>query len=94
MKFVHAADIHLDSPLLGLERYEGAPVEEIRLAGLMWPEARERWANSAYATVERLGRGQVEPVTPVNGALLLLSGTVGVGVLSTEEALSWGYTGP
>lgn len=28
--FLHAADIHLDSPLLGLERYEGAPVEEIR----------------------------------------------------------------
>ncbi|MEA3291907.1 MAG: DNA repair exonuclease [Pseudomonadota bacterium] len=30
MKFIHAADIHLDSPLRGLERYEGAPVEEIR----------------------------------------------------------------
>ena len=32
MKFVHAADIHLDSPLRGLERYEGAPVERIRRA--------------------------------------------------------------
>ena len=30
MKFLHAADVHLDSPLRGLERYEGAPVEEIR----------------------------------------------------------------
>ena len=30
--FLHAADIHLDSPLHGLERYEGAPVEEIRSA--------------------------------------------------------------
>ncbi|MEN8214210.1 MAG: DNA repair exonuclease [Pseudomonadota bacterium] len=30
MKFIHAADIHLDSALRGLERYEGAPVEEIR----------------------------------------------------------------
>ncbi|MEA2564204.1 MAG: repair protein SbcD/Mre11 [Acidobacteriota bacterium] len=29
-RFIHAADIHLDSPLRGLERYEGAPVEEIR----------------------------------------------------------------
>ena len=29
-KFIHAADIHLDSPLRGLEQYEGAPVEEIR----------------------------------------------------------------
>jgi exonuclease SbcD len=29
-KFIHAADIHLDSPLRGLERYEGAPVETLR----------------------------------------------------------------
>lgn len=30
MRFIHTADIHLDSPLRGLESYEGAPVEEIR----------------------------------------------------------------
>src|SRR5690349_7786010 len=30
VKIVHAADLHLDSPLLGLERYPGAPVEAIR----------------------------------------------------------------
>jgi exonuclease SbcD len=30
MKFLHAADLHLDSPLGGLERYEGAPVDQIR----------------------------------------------------------------
>jgi DNA repair protein SbcD/Mre11 len=30
--FIHAADIHLDSPLTGLEQYEGAPVEKIRSA--------------------------------------------------------------
>ncbi len=30
MKFVHAADLHVDSPLRGLERYEGAPVERVR----------------------------------------------------------------
>jgi DNA repair exonuclease SbcCD nuclease subunit len=29
-RFLHAADIHLDSPLKGLERYDGAPIEEIR----------------------------------------------------------------
>ncbi len=29
-RFLHAADIHLDSPLRGLDRYEGAPVEAIR----------------------------------------------------------------
>jgi len=32
MKFIHTADIHLDSPLRGLAKYEGAPVEEIRNA--------------------------------------------------------------
>lgn len=32
MKFVHAADLHLDSPLRGLARYAGAPIEEMRLA--------------------------------------------------------------
>ena len=31
-RFIHAADIHLDSPLLSLDEYPGAPVEEIRLA--------------------------------------------------------------
>jgi len=31
-KFIHAADIHLDSPLKGLEQYEGAPVDQIREA--------------------------------------------------------------
>src|SRR3546814_14048491 len=31
-KFLHAADIHLDSPLHGLSRYEGLPVDEIRSA--------------------------------------------------------------
>jgi exonuclease SbcD len=30
MKFLHCADLHLDSPLRGLDRYEGAPVEEAR----------------------------------------------------------------
>jgi len=31
-KFLHVADVHLDSPLLGLARYEGVPVDEVRLA--------------------------------------------------------------
>jgi len=31
-KFLHAADIHLDSPLQGLQRYEGTPIDEIRQA--------------------------------------------------------------
>lgn len=31
-KFIHTADIHLDSPLLGLARYDGAPVQYVRTA--------------------------------------------------------------
>jgi DNA repair protein SbcD/Mre11 len=31
-KFIHAADVHLDSPLRGLSRYESAPVESLRNA--------------------------------------------------------------
>ena len=33
--------------------------EQLRLSGLLWPEARDRLANTAYATVESLGQGQV-----------------------------------
>lgn len=29
-RFIHAADIHLDSPLRGLSSYEAAPVEQLR----------------------------------------------------------------
>ncbi|ALG67234.1 metallophosphoesterase family protein [Beggiatoa leptomitoformis] len=32
MKFIHAADIHLDSPLCGLARYEGVPAEQMQSA--------------------------------------------------------------
>ncbi len=32
LRFLHAADVHLDSPLRGLARYEGAPAGEIRAA--------------------------------------------------------------
>ncbi|MDX8405246.1 MAG: DNA repair exonuclease [Mariprofundus sp.] len=30
MKFIHAADLHIDSPLRGLDRYDGAPVDRLR----------------------------------------------------------------
>lgn len=32
MKFIHCSDLHIDSPLRGLERYEGAPVDAMRAA--------------------------------------------------------------
>ena len=31
-KFLHAADIHLDSPLRGLAQYQGVPAEVVRTA--------------------------------------------------------------
>lgn len=31
-RFIHASDLHIDSPLRGLDRYEGAPVERLRTA--------------------------------------------------------------
>ena len=36
-----------------------AQEERLRLGGLVWPEARQRLAGSAWLTVERLGKGQV-----------------------------------
>lgn len=33
--------------------------ENIRLSGLVWPEARQRWGNTAYCTREGKGKGQV-----------------------------------
>src|SRR3954447_20172870 len=32
VKFIHAADLHVDSPLRGLDRYEGAPASRLRAA--------------------------------------------------------------
>ncbi|MHC4329103.1 MAG: M14 family metallopeptidase [Planctomycetota bacterium] len=36
-----------------------AAAEGLRLSGLLWPEARQRIAETAYATVESVGRGQI-----------------------------------
>ncbi len=46
VKLVHAADLHVDSPLRGLDRYEGAPVEAFRLA------TRRAFANLIRFTIE------------------------------------------
>ena len=32
MKFIHAADLHIDSPLRGLSSYADAPTERLRTA--------------------------------------------------------------
>ena len=36
-----------------------ASENELRISGLLWPEARARWANTAYATRESVGSGQI-----------------------------------
>lgn len=46
MKFIHAADIHLDSPLRGLEAYQDAPAERLRTA------TREAFDNLVSRAIE------------------------------------------
>ena len=46
MKFLHAADLHLDSPLRGLARHEGAPVDALRGA------TREAFNNLVELAIE------------------------------------------
>lgn len=46
MKILHAADLHIDSPLRGLTRYEGAPVKEMQLA------ARRATENLVQAAID------------------------------------------
>ena len=46
-RFIHAADIHLDSPLRGLDQYEGAPVEALREA------TREALGNLVDLAIDR-----------------------------------------
>jgi len=57
--FVWADDCWLaKSPVTAVARL--TPDEmKLRLAGLLWPEARRRWAGSAYITHERQGQGQI-----------------------------------
>ena len=47
MRFIHCADIHLDSPLRGLELYDGAPAAEMRDA------TRRAFANVVDLAIER-----------------------------------------
>ena len=47
MRFIHCADIHLDSPLRGLDSYEGAPAADMRQA------TRRAFANIIDLAMER-----------------------------------------
>ena len=70
---------------------------KVRMSGLLWPEARQRIANSAYATVERKGNGQVilfayDPFHRAyfqgTGRLMLNAVLLGPG-LGTSQSIPW-----
>jgi hypothetical protein len=44
-------------PVETVGRFAEGP--KMRLSGLLWPEARTRWARTAYLTRESLGKGQI-----------------------------------
>jgi DNA repair exonuclease SbcCD nuclease subunit len=46
VKIVHAADLHIDSPMVGIERYEGLPVDRLRSA------TREAFRNLVTMTLD------------------------------------------
>ncbi len=69
----------------------------LRLSGLLWPEARQRCADTAYATVERVGNGQVilfaaDPFFrgyyEGSGRLLLNAVILGPG-MGTNQPIPW-----
>ena len=71
--------------------------KDLRLSGLLWPEARKRLALTAYATVESVGRGQVilfatDPTQrmwlPAMQRLFLNAVLLGPG-LGTSRPLPW-----
>ena len=87
-KFLHAADIHLDSPLRGIARYEGMPVNDIRLAtrrafdnmvGLAINErhnrANPRMKSHEFASLlcSRLCHDLLSPVGALNNGVELLT---------------------
>ncbi|MCK5146701.1 hypothetical protein KAR48_08085 [bacterium] len=74
-----------------------ADEQHLRISGLVWPEARARWAQSAYATREALGNGQIilfsnDPVfrayTYATARMLVNAILLGPG-LGTNVPVAW-----
>jgi len=74
-----------------------ADEDHLRLSGLLWPEARERLADTAYATVESVGRGQIVLIASDpffrgylegSGRLLLNAVILGPG-MGTSQPVPW-----
>jgi hypothetical protein len=55
--------VKTDLALLGRQPVEivgrFAPAGDLRVSGLLWPEARDRWAQTSYLSREGIGKGQV-----------------------------------
>jgi hypothetical protein len=71
--------------------------DRLRLSGLLWPEARERWENTAYLTREAMGNGQIilfagEPNFRSyfygTGRMLINSMLLGPG-FGTQQPVAW-----
>ena len=74
-----------------------ADQDHLRLSGLLWPEARQRLADTAYATVESVGRGQIVLIASDpffrgylegSGRLLLNAVILGPG-MGTSQPVPW-----
>jgi hypothetical protein len=71
--------------------------EELRLAGLVWPEARKRWSKTAYLTREGKGKGQVILFATLpnfrgyfrGGERLLLNAMLLGPGLGTRKTIDW-----
>ena len=71
--------------------------DRLRLSGLLWPEARRRWSETAYATRESSGKGQIILFAyPPNfrayfhgGERLLLNAMVLGPGFGTRELVEW-----
>ena len=56
---VYTQDAFMTGPSVNTTARFSVDPNELRLSGLLWPEARTRWAGTAYATHERSGNGQL-----------------------------------
>jgi len=66
MRFIHCADVHLDTPLQGLAEYPGAPVDEIRNAATTRRHIAERSARIEVLPVSGLFKLHAKEIEELN----------------------------